>query len=413
VAKRSRKSPARPGQTSRPTGAPPGPTGQQMPASGPQQHPPPGQALEPRNPELAESVKERPEFWNGILRAAGTEPRTAKEIGGATGVRHGAIAIGVDDVERRLIIISAESDARSASLAQADIQSATPDYRVIVARPLIVSAGQVASAFAQATGTSRMSLGALATTIPGASQEEIQKVMEGYFREPFAVVDQWIRTARSVSSLSLSQGIKQLIDQFSGIRVVEANEEDLTIDLSSLTGSPATSLDSQLGICGLPLYEMSDSDLDAFVDPHGLDAARDVLRRHNVLQFFFPAPDQLLLGSIDRGAAITAADEPATLAARLGHPTGEMELVPGDTPLTDLIDALQDRKLLVEGEVSVELTEEGRAQRASVKFSAREGIVSKIVNRISVSIDLKNIVGLNFGRTDSPKEEPRSGASES
>jgi len=142
---------------------------------------------------------------------------------------------------------------------------------------------------------------------------------------------------------------------------------------------------------------MSEEDLDTFLDHQNLDAAREVLRRLGVHQFFFPPPDQLLLGTIDRSATISGSEQPSDIAQHLGHPAGRMELVPTDTPLTDLIDALKDRRLLVEGEVSVELTEEGASQRASVRFSPREGIVSKIVNRISVNLDLKQIVGLQFG----------------
>ena len=171
------------------------------------------------------------------------------------------------------------------------------------------------------------------------------------------------------------------------------------------------SLDTQLGICGFPLSEMSDGDLDAFLDRRDLDLAREVLRRLGVYQFFFPPPDQLLLGVIDRNAAITGTDQPAVIAGNMGHPPGAMELVPADTPLTDLIDALQDRGLLVEGEVAAELTEEGIRQRASVKFTPRESILSKIINRISVTLDLKQIVGLNIGsRTE---QETRSKSSDS
>jgi hypothetical protein len=93
---------------------------------------PQAQELPPSEPvpsEELQNLRECPEFWNGVLRAAGSEPRTAREIGGASGVRHGALAVGVDDIEKRLIVISSEGQAYGAALAQADIQSATPDYK--------------------------------------------------------------------------------------------------------------------------------------------------------------------------------------------------------------------------------------------------------------------------------------------
>jgi pantothenate synthetase len=93
---------------------------------------------------------------------------------------------------------------------------------------------------------------------------------------------------------------------------------------------------------------MSEDDLDFFLDPRDLDSAREILRRHGVYQFFFPAPDQLLLGAIDRHATISRGQHLSEIAQTLGHPAGEMELVPTGTKLTELIDALKERKLLVE-----------------------------------------------------------------
>ena len=78
---------------------------------------------------VGEVVRQRPEFWNGVLRAIGTDPRSAREIGGASGVRHSALGVGVDETEKRIVIVSASGDARSAALAQADIHTITIDQR--------------------------------------------------------------------------------------------------------------------------------------------------------------------------------------------------------------------------------------------------------------------------------------------
>jgi hypothetical protein len=57
--------------------------------------------------------------------------------------------------------------------------------------------------------------------------------------------------------------------------------------------------------------------------------------------------------------------------------------------------------MLVSGETSIELTPQGVSQRSIVRFAPREGLISKIVNRISVTIDLKQILGLSIGgKTD-------------
>ena len=63
-------------------------------------------------------------FWPGFLRGVGTEPRQVTSIRGASGVSHALLAVGVDDDGQRLVLVSADTDARSAALAQADIQAA-------------------------------------------------------------------------------------------------------------------------------------------------------------------------------------------------------------------------------------------------------------------------------------------------
>jgi hypothetical protein len=51
----------------------------------------------------------------GILRAAETTPVEASEIRGASGLAHPVIAVGTDDIRRRLIVISGEADGALAS----------------------------------------------------------------------------------------------------------------------------------------------------------------------------------------------------------------------------------------------------------------------------------------------------------
>src|SRR5262249_30071310 len=95
------------------------------------------------------------------------------------------------------------------------------------------------------------------------------------------------------------------------------------------------------------------------------------------------------LGLIDR--APTRPDELVErirTAPALGHPLGSMELVAPQTQLTDVLDALKDRGLIVEGEVEQELTPDGESRRATVRFSPKEGVLSKVLNRVTVSVDL-------------------------
>jgi hypothetical protein len=58
-----------------------------------------------------------------------------------------------------------------------------------------------------------------------------------------------------------------------------------------------------------------------------------------------------------------------------------------------------EQRLIVEGEMTVELGPEGRRVRETVRFKPREGVLSKVLNRISVSLSLKDLLGLGTPRT--------------
>ena|SRR6185436_6517976 len=101
------------------------------------------------------------------------------------------------------------------------------------------------------------------------------------------------------------------------------------------------------------------------------------------------------LGLVDRGSTSRKSVlDQLVLAPRIGHPQGQMELIPQDTTLPDVIDALQDRGLVVEGEIGLEVGLGGRQIRTSLKFKPREGLISKVISRFSFNIDLKNLIGL-------------------
>jgi hypothetical protein len=92
------------------------------------------------------------EVWHPILRALNAAPRDVQRVRGLSGLEHPCVGLGVDERERRLVVISAEPDARSAALAQADIQAAVPEVRVVVARPVAVDMAQLAHGVASIFG---------------------------------------------------------------------------------------------------------------------------------------------------------------------------------------------------------------------------------------------------------------------
>jgi hypothetical protein len=171
---------------------------------------------------------------------------------------------------------------------------------------------------------------------------------------------------------------------------IEQAFQELETELNSQDFEP---MDQKLGICPISLYNFSPQEIELIrSDTTKTEEITALLHRLNILQYFFPAPDQLALGIIARTSPTTQQlKEILTSPPKLGHPYGHTEILDTEVPITQLIDVLETRKLIVSGKVSYETTPQGETIRKEVCFTAKESLVSKIINRFKLSIDIKNI----------------------
>jgi hypothetical protein len=348
------------------------------------------------------------------MRAVEFEPRETTSVRGASGIQHPTIAVGVDEDRRRLIIISGNLDAYSASLAQSDIQANIPSVQVIMARPIAVNLPGLANTISGLLGRSSMKLDELGEYLSRLSEylsasTKFLPNQEEEARRWFKPISEIINTA---APLNATAQILEIMGQLGKIRVETIEErsqasttenpvstKQVVLNLERLMSTDPTEGDRQLGICGVPLYGFSLSEVEIIQRGTDIEVIKDLLRRHDLLQYFFPAPDQLALGLVDRGATkVSELIDHLTQAPALGHPFGPPEIVPPATSFTKVIDTLKERKLLTEGEIGLEITPEGQSIRATVRFKPREGLLSKLINRFSFNIDLKDL----FGGTGSP-----------
>jgi hypothetical protein len=97
---------------------------------------------------------------------------------------HPALLVGVDDIRRRIIVISRDPEPRSAALSQSDIQAANPDYRVVVARPIAINFAPVAAAIVAPAGTDVLGPAEVMKLSKAATeqQQSIQAVAEASSR---------------------------------------------------------------------------------------------------------------------------------------------------------------------------------------------------------------------------------------
>lgn len=338
------------------------------------------------------------EFWNSFLRAVEVEPRTARSIRGASGFEHPLVSVGVDDKRERVIIISGEGDARSATLAHGDIQANMPSLKVMMARPVVIDLGETARIFSEIIG--RVSIGQKDlewfSQNKKRNQELINAAVERYRDRIEAVTS----VPFSAAALNLVAVWKDIIQQLSLIEVEAspseqkeqgeaAQEPAPTFHLRKLIALDPAAVDRSLGVCSIPIYEFSASDVEKFQAGSDLDAVRHILKQRDIFQYFFPAPDHLALGLAEpgqRSASQILSDLVKT--PEVGHPFGKFEVFGSKLELNEVVDSLQERGLLVEGEAGIEITQDGKQLRAQVRFRPREGLLARLANILSVKIDL-------------------------
>jgi hypothetical protein len=332
---------------------------------------------------------EKRAFWDNFLRAVETEPRPTPRIYGASGIQHSVLALGVDDARKRLVIISGDHDARASAMMQTDIQSTLPGTHVVVARPIAVGLPIIAQRIIEFAGMSKISAAQLGAWNQG--DETGNTFLASLLQHITSAVP---HRAFEVVPLDILSQILYIIRQLTYVDIkmvaTEAGERTLDyIDLATLATQDLMTSDREVGVCPLPLYTFKDADWGMF-ESHSRDDLAIHLKSLGIFQYFFPAPDQAVLGLIDR------ANLPRDALGRtveqfrdIGHPVGEPELV-RSRGILEIIDELQDKGLVVEGKADFTLTEAGNKVRATVAFKPRESALSKLINQLRLSVNISN-----------------------
>ncbi len=288
------------------------------------------------------SSDNKSEFWANLLTALETEPRKADFVRGVSGIEHPVIAAGVDDGRRRLPLVSGEHDARSAAIAQLDIQRVIESVQVVVMRPIAANLGDLAKEmvgfFGGATLAQEMFVEKM-KALPGKT--EMQELINQNFTRYTSGFD--------IAKINWVAQIMQLIQQLAMIEIEVSDGQDGkpptgTFSFEKLASLDPTELDRHLGVCPIPLYDLNPSEAEIIQSGRDHEAIRDILRRHQILQFFFPSADHLALGLVDRGLlAPGSVLNELSKAPEVGHPFGPPELTSAGLPIGDTIEALEEK----------------------------------------------------------------------
>ncbi|TAJ84624.1 hypothetical protein [Reyranella sp.] len=332
-------------------------------------------------------------LWATFSRAIGAELRDLETIKGATGLEHPALAIAVDDKNKRVIIFSAEQNARIAALMQGDVQATMPDVNVLICRPVTVDLGAIVRGFFPPSAEATVNISALMQRLTDFNQmdsESQTKALEiatqTHLRNPLMAL-----AHAPIPALVQLTDVLQQARFLDWNRIITAFKDTVgtPVSLEALRRFDTIEVDRQHGVCAVPLYEFEENDWELFFSGKRIDDAQRRLQELNIYQYFFPSPDQLALGLAEKGV-----NSPSQIvdivrdAPAMGHPLGSTELVPATTQLPELLDQLGERGYVLDGEHGVEITEMGRTTRTLIRFRPREGLITKMLNRFNLNANI-------------------------
>lgn len=270
---------------------------------------------------------EKQAFWRSLLIGVEVQPIEKSIFRGASGLDHEALAAGIDEDRKRLVLVLPEPDGRTALLARQDIQASLPDYHVIAARPGAVNLARAAELLTEYVGGLKITP-ELLNKLPqdeADAKEKMEPIMERFTKDSISsTIVTW-----SVAALPLVSMWKEIIHQLSYLEFTKRAEGEKgafpDISMNQLVAVDPVALDRRLGICSVPLYDFSGDDAEMFRSGADAESITAVLRKLDVHQYFFPPPDQLSLGLIDNAAVtVETVEKGLNTSGEIGHPLGQV-----------------------------------------------------------------------------------------
>jgi hypothetical protein len=331
--------------------------------------------------------------WGNIAKSLGLEPRELTTIRGASGLDHSVLSIGVDDKNKRILLVSAEPDTRFSAMMQFDVQATMPHVHVLVARPIALDLSEVARQIIKRFGRTVFIMDDIikeTKRLESLSKEE----RDQYYQQLIGDIVKPIISAYDRVALPRVSQIVSLIQQAAHLEFSEKwlNKDDQgnrEISLSTLSDIDAMSLDRMYGVCPIPLYEFREDDWQLFYTSKDVEAIRFRLEQLGIFQYFFPPADSLALALIDRGRpGSKSVEQSVAIAPSLDHPFGRHELLGRDVAIPDLVASLKDIGYVAEGEYGLEVTKDGYTVRSNLKYRPRESFVSKLLTRLNLNLNV-------------------------
>lgn len=327
-------------------------------------------------------------FWKGFFEALDLEIKNVDDLQGSSGIRHKVLCAGVDEKLKRIVIVQDEQDARILSMVQADVQARIKDYNILMVRPISINLSTAFQGMGLLMGANKFTKQDFADLSGTNGTEEKAKEGKEKLENLLNFVAPQVEIIQRTKP-NLVAVFQEIVSQLSHLRFLQNLEEnnDFTIDFQEILTYNPVVYDNNLGICSIPLFLFSVNEAEEFFKKKNQEITRAILKKHGIYQFFYPPVDALALGFIEQEIHQNEdLIKHIENVPNFGHPFGENELIDA-TKLNHVVDALKEKGLVVEGEFSLGVTENGMEKRMLVKFSPRESIFKRLSNVISVKVD--------------------------
>lgn len=317
------------------------------------------------------------EFWENLLAGLGFKARHVRSISGASGINHPVLALGVDEPHERLVIVSGDGDARTAAMMQIDVQNEISDARVLVIRPVVFGLATLAHRAIEETGASAVDLVGLIEKFKERPESEQKLGIESVAKRLVTISPR----ATEVGTFNVLGDALAALTILSSVNLEKAGVTDGKRTWNFERLEELAQMDRLLGTCEIPLYKFTDADWDA-IWAGRLDEFQPRLLDLGISQYFYPPTDVAAISIIERSKLpLKDVSKAVEHFPRLGHPLTTPEILEKTTATVDLVDALRDRGLIVDGELSVT----GNEIRAAVRFKPREGAVSRLISALKLN----------------------------
>lgn len=345
-------------------------------------------------------MESQTQLWKNFSLALGFDPREMTQLVGASGQTHHFSSLAIDEKQKRLLLFSSELDPRMAAMVHSDVSNNIGDYRLLTARPITFDFRELAMLVQGVAGTLEFDIGKAASAmdtwgksnqLPNVKDMSVTEALAA-FKNALGVASEVIMPflrAATLSGLNPKEQIILLVRQLTALDWPAMARAPQQIDLSPLVKVDAQQWDREYGLCPVPLYELTGDDWEMFQSGADKVGIATRLTAFGISQYFYPPQDQATLAVIDRGMASSEGIAKAIQKLEgIGHIVAPNEFLERSQDVLAVIDELLGRGLVAEGELGLTVTNPGQAIRSIVKYRPREGAISKLINRLSVNIDV-------------------------